>query len=93
MRKNKYFFDFFDFFIKFSSFFGHPLHILGGIPGMRRQNALYIEGCRPKMLEKIRNAFLSSPKKYFLLELRKILGYSFDVKNYYLSIYDVFRAF
>ena len=38
--------------------------------------------------------FFSTPKKnrIFFSELRNFLGYSFDVKNYVLSIYDVFRA-
>ena len=39
-----------------------------------------------------RNIFLPSSKKYFLSELRKILGYSYDVKSSNLSIYEVFRT-
>ena len=46
-----------------------------------------------KHCRKFRKIFLSSSEKYFLSELRKILGYSFDVKNCDLSIYDVFKAF
>ena len=35
----------------------------------------------------------SSSKKYFLSELRKKLGYSFDVESSNLLIYDVFNTF
>ena len=44
------------------------------------------------MSEKLRKIFWSSSKKYFLSELRKKFGYSFDVKIHDLSIYDVFRT-
>ena len=37
--------------------------------------------------------FLISTKKYFLSELKKNLGYSFDVESSNLSIYEVFRVF
>ena len=36
---------------------------------------------------------LTISKNIFFAELRNFLGYSFDVKNYYLSIYEVFSAF
>ena len=40
-----------------------------------------------------KNIFFELEKKYFFSELRIFFGYSFDVKNYYLLIYDGFRAF
>ena len=36
--------------------------------------------------------FLKLEKTYFFSELRNFLGYSFDVKKSYLSIYEVFSA-
>ena len=43
------------------------------------------------MPEKIKNILIEL--EFFLSELRKILGYSFDVECSYLSIYEVFSAF
>ena len=37
--------------------------------------------------------FKGFSKKYFLLDLRKKIGHSIDVKKSYLSIYDVFGTF
>ena len=39
-----------------------------------------------------KNIFFRSVDPIFFSKLEKNLGYSFDVKNYILSIYDVFRA-
>ena len=43
-------------------------------------------------IETIPNFFFSTPKIYIFSELKKKVGYSFDVKNCDLSIADVFRA-
>ena len=40
-----------------------------------------------------RKTFFGCEKKYIFSELRKKNWYSFDVKNYDLSIYDVFTTF
>ena len=44
-------------------------------------------------VQKFPEFFWTRKKKLFFSELRNFLGYSFDVKIYNLSIYDVFRAF
>ena len=49
--------------------------------------------CRHFFEKKISSQFFLIPKKYFFSELRKKIGYVFDVKISNPSIYDVFSAF
>ena len=59
--------------------------------GLEKKNILFFD-MRKQMGGELR-FFFDRSKKYFYLELRKKVGYSFDVKNCVLSIYEVFRSF
>ena len=44
------------------------------------------------MREKTKNIILIELEKIFFVGVEKKMGYSYDVKNNYLLIYEVFRA-
>ena len=81
-----------------SDFFAILLEIFDFIKGMFKTQAFSKSLCfehslynRPKIFK---SWFFgtSTSKKYFLSELKKVLGHSFDVEFCVLSIYEVFRA-